>query len=389
LKTRRQIKIILCFLLAVGVCAAVQFVFNPFGLGVEPDTVLPEGFFVGPAEDTGMLTLLVDGKEAFDEIFSVIDAARLSIYVQTFIWKDDVTGRKVAERLKAAAARGVNVTIRKDSLGTFFELYDILKGKPSPVFTKSGLKNHNNIDVKVDIFADTDHSKFFIVDHREVIFGGMNIADEYHTQWHDFMASIRSPRWTAAFEGKVFKSHPWPYPAPFVIVLNDRNATEIRTALIEVIKNAKKSVIIEHAYFSDDKIIETVKQVAGKGIKVDIILPKTPDTHHYANRVTINKLLQSEHKTAPRVFLFPRMMHAKVLLADGVIAAVGSANLTPRSMLTSREVTMFVHGKSDGAFIKKLRDQIEEDFAESEEVLTPFTLSVSTKIKALLGKYVW
>jgi len=350
---------------------------------------LPKGFFIELSKDLGELKLLVDGKEAFDKIFQIIDSAQVSIYVQTFIWKDDVTGRKVEAKLKAAADRGVKVTISKDPLGTFFELFDILKGRPSPVFTRSGLKNYKNISVNVDVFADTDHSKFFIVDHRDVIFGGMNIADEYRLQWHDYMAHIRSLRWTAAFEDRVFKSYPWPSPASFVITLNDRNATEIRTALIEMIKNAKESVIIEHAYFSDDKIIEAVKQVAGRGVKVDIILPKRPDTHQYANMVTINKLLQSNQKTVPRVFHFPQMMHAKVLLTDGVIAAVGSANLTPRSMSTSREVTIFVHGDSDNAFIKKLRDQIESDMAKSEEVLTPFTLSVSEKIKALLGKYIW
>lgn len=379
----------LCTLAVVALFAAVQFVFNPLGLGSEPDAVLPKGFFIEPSKDLGELKLLVDGKEAFDKIFQIIDSAQVSIYVQTFIWKDDVTGRKVEAKLKAAADRGVKVTISKDPLGTFFELFDILKGRPSPVFTRSGLKNYKNISVNVDVFADTDHSKFFIVDHRDVIFGGMNIADEYRLQWHDYMAHIRSLRWTAAFEDRVFKSYPWPSPASFVITLNDRNATEIRTALIEMIKNAKESVIIEHAYFSDDKIIEAVKQVAGRGVKVDIILPKRPDTHQYANMVTINKLLQSNQKTVPRVFHFPQMMHAKVLLTDGVIAAVGSANLTPRSMSTSREVTIFVHGDSDNAFIKKLRDQIESDMAKSEEVLTPFTLSVSEKIKALLGKYIW
>ncbi|PQP33943.1 hypothetical protein C6A37_10330, partial [Desulfobacteraceae bacterium SEEP-SAG9] len=103
-------------------------------------------------------------------------------------------GRQVVAKLKTAANRGVKVTIRKDALGTVFELVDMLKGRPSPVFTKSGLKDYNNIDVTVDFLADTDHSKYFIVDHKEVIFGGMNIADEYHTQWHDYMALIRS-RW--------------------------------------------------------------------------------------------------------------------------------------------------------------------------------------------------
>ncbi|MFC1788533.1 phosphatidylserine/phosphatidylglycerophosphate/cardiolipin synthase family protein [Thermodesulfobacteriota bacterium] len=377
-----------CFLVAT-VFAVVQFVFNPLGLGPEPDSVLPDAFFIKPEKADGRLKLLVDGKAAFDEILRAIDAAQSSIHVQTYIWKDDDIGRQVVTKLKTAANRGVKVTVRKDALGTAFEIVDMLKGRPSPVFTKTGLRDYKNIDVNVDLFADTDHSKYFIVDHKEVIFGGMNIADEYHAQWHDYMAMIRSERWTKAFEGKVLKSSPWPDPAPFVITLNDRKTTEIRTALIEMINNAKESVIIEHAYFSDDKVIEAVKLVAGRGIQVNIILPKRPDTHHCANMVTINKLIQSEEKTAPKVFLYPQMMHAKVVLTDGVIAAVGSANLTPRSMKTSREVTMFVHGQPDDPFIKRLRERLGADMAESEEVMTPFKLGASGKIKALFGKYLW
>ena len=379
--------ILSCFLVAT-VFAVVQFIFNPLGLGPEPDTVLPDEFFTKPGKDVVELKLLVDGKAAFDEILRAIDAAQSSIHVQTYIWKDDDIGRQVVTKLKTAANRGVKVTVRKDALGTAFELSDMLKGRPSPVFTKSGLKDDKNIDVNVDVFADTDHSKYFIVDHKEVIFGGMNIADEYHTQWHDYMAMIQSERWTKAFEGKVLKGSPWPDPAPFVITLNDRNTTEIRTALIEMINNAKESVIIEHAYFSDDKVIEAVKLVAGRGIQVNIILPKRPDTHHYANMVTINKLIQ-EGNRAPRVFLYPQMMHAKAVLTDGVIAAIGSANLTPRSMKTSREVTMFVHCKAGDPFIKRLHEQIKADMAESEEVMTPFKLGTSGKIKALFGKYLW
>jgi len=46
------------------------FVFNPLGLGPEPETVLPSEFFANPAQDLSELELLVDGKEAFNEIFS-------------------------------------------------------------------------------------------------------------------------------------------------------------------------------------------------------------------------------------------------------------------------------------------------------------------------------
>ena len=51
-------------------------------------------------------------------------------------------------------------------LGTFFELGDIIKGKPSPVFTREGLRGHENIDMQTDFMADTDHSKYIIVDVR-------------------------------------------------------------------------------------------------------------------------------------------------------------------------------------------------------------------------------
>lgn len=365
------------------------FVFNPLGLGPEPETVLSSEFFTNPAQDLSELELLVDGKEAFKEIFEAIDSAESSVYIQTYIWKDDSTGHEVVGKLKASADHGVRVTVSKDMLGTFFELGDMLKGKPSPVFTRAGLKGHENIQVDTDLFADTDHSKYYIFDGRKVIFGGMNIADEYHMQWHDYMVLLRGKKWTQAFTNKVLKRLRWPPDSPLVLTVNNSKETEIRTATIEIIDNATKRVVIEHAYFSDDKVIEAVRKAAARGVRVEVILPETPDTHLYANLVTINRLLDSESGKAPRVFLYPHMSHAKVIMTDGRIVAVGSANLTPRSMLTSKEITLFVHGVATSRFIRELREQLEADIAVSQEVLQPFKLGSLDKIKAVVGKYVW
>ncbi|MEX1330060.1 MAG: phosphatidylserine/phosphatidylglycerophosphate/cardiolipin synthase family protein [Desulfobacterales bacterium] len=377
--------VIIIFLLA----STISFVFNPLGLGPEPDIILSHGFFDEPAKDLSELELLVDGESAFGEVIFAIDAARDSIYIQTYIWKDDEIGRLMVKKLKAAADRGVVVTIRKDVLGTVFELGDMLNGKPSPVFTSEGLKGYKNINVDNDVFADTDHSKYFIVDRQVVIFGGMNIADEYHKKWHDYMAAIRSARWTEAFEQKVIHGVAWPTPSPFIVAVNDRSATEIRTALIQIIDHAAEHIIIEHAYFSDDKVIAAVKRAAMRGIQVDVILPRRPDTHIYANLMTINRLLAAGPQNPPRIFLYPHMSHAKVFLTDGVIAAVGSANLTPRSMLTSKELTVFVHGTKDDPFISALRSQLTADLNKCERVLAPFELSFSEKIMAVAGKYIW
>jgi hypothetical protein len=58
-------------------------------------------------------------------------------------------------------------------------------------------------------------------------------------------------------------------------------------------------------------------------------------------------------------------------------------------MLTSRELTIFAHGERDSRFIQELRDQLETDIAQSEQVLKPFELSFIDRIKALAGKYIW
>ena len=387
---KRHYKYLFSALLTFAALAAfILFIFNPFGLGPEPHSVLSEHFFSVQAQDLSQLELLIDGKEAAERTAELMDGAQASIFIQTYIWKDDQIGRRTADKLKTLAKRGIQVTASKDLLGTFFELGDILKGKPSPVFTKAGLRGHENIIVKTSLFDDHDHSKYIIVDGRSVVFGGMNIADEYHTKWHDYMVLIRNDRWTEAFEKRVLRGEPWPDSVPFVIAVNDRRATEIRTAYIQMFDNAKERIIIEHAYFSDDKIIAALERAAKKGIQVDVILPKAPDTHIYPNMITMNRLIGIQSKNNINIFLYPRMSHAKVAMVDGVLAAVGSANLTPRSMITTREVTLFVHGKPNDLFIRRLRKQLSADIAESEKVVQPFQLGFPEKVLALAGKYIW
>ena len=388
-KIRKRTKFAVIAVSAILLIAAFSFVFNPLGLGPEPESMLAPEFFDHPAQDLSGLELLIDGEEAFDRVLGAIDSAESSIFVQTYIWKDDVIGRLVADRLKQAATRGVQVTVRKDVLGTVFELVDMLKGKPSPVYTKSGLRGQDNINVKTDISADTDHSKYFVVDENVAIFGGMNIADEYHTEWHDYMALVGTKRWAKAFADKVIHGASWPVAGPAVVAVNDRNATEIRTATIEMLDHAKESIIIEHAYFSDDQVIEAVGRAANRGIDIDVVLPREPDTHVFANLATINRLLKMGASNTMRILLYPQMTHAKVILTDGAIAAVGSANLTPRSMRTSMEVTLFIHGEPETRFIRELRERLEADIGESELVSRPTELSYYERLKALVGKYVW
>jgi cardiolipin synthase A/B len=367
----------------------IQFFFNPLGLGPEPASVLGPAFFKTTVKNMTGVELLVDGKEAFDAIFKSLDSASKSILVQTYIWKDDQTGRVVVQKLKNAADRAAGVLVNKDLLGTAFELGDMIQGRPSPVFTAAGLKDYPGITVNTKLFAHYDHSKYFLVDDETLIFGGMNIADEYHFEWHDYMVLIRGKERVAAFEDRVLRGKPWPPGRPAVVAVNDSYATEIRTALREMIDHARERVVVQHAYFSDSIILEALLRAVERGVRVDVVLPREPDTHGPANKVTINRLLASKHRDRIRIFLYPGMSHAKVLMADGEMAGVGSANLTPRSMLTSKELTVFVHGNPDEPFLQRLRAQIDADLEKSTEVRESIHLSVMDRINAIVGKYVW
>jgi hypothetical protein len=58
-------------------------------------------------------------------------------------------------------------------------------------------------------------------------------------------------------------------------------------------------------------------------------------------------------------------------------------------MLTSKELTVFVHGTKDDPFISALNSQLATDISECKQVLAPFKLSFSEKIMAVAGRYIW
>ncbi len=59
------------------------------------------------------LKIHVDGARAFRRIERLIANARHTIIIQMFIWKDDMTGRRMAEMIVRAAKRGEEQRIHR------------------------------------------------------------------------------------------------------------------------------------------------------------------------------------------------------------------------------------------------------------------------------------
>jgi cardiolipin synthase len=134
------------------------------------------------------LELFTDGNHALPRMIAAIEAAREEVLLQSYIFKDDATGRSVVDALGRAVERGVVVRVIADALGSLttreafwrelerrriaFRLFHPLLRYPWRLLIR-------------------DHRKILVVDRRVAFTGGMNIGEEYGSG----LPPRRRPRW--------------------------------------------------------------------------------------------------------------------------------------------------------------------------------------------------
>ena len=118
------------------------------------------------------------GEDAFADLMSLIDGAKRSIHIETYVLKADVTGSAIVERLAARAKEGIEVRLLLDGFGSFHMARRPLRrlrragGKVAfflPIWRITRL-NRSNL---------RDHRKIAVFDAERVFAGGRNLADEY------------------------------------------------------------------------------------------------------------------------------------------------------------------------------------------------------------------
>ncbi|WP_193075083.1 phospholipase D family protein [Pseudomonas sp. FME51] len=133
-------------------------------------------------------TLVQRGTDALAARLAMIDRAEHSLDLQYYIYRGDVTGGLIAERLLDAADRGVRVRLLLDDIGSGLRDFDVatlnhhpgiqvklfnpvtLRGKVLKYFSKIG--EFGRINYRM-------HNKLMVVDSQMFITGGRNIGDEY------------------------------------------------------------------------------------------------------------------------------------------------------------------------------------------------------------------
>jgi cardiolipin synthase len=303
----------------------------------------------------------VDG-EVFPRIEKLLLRARHTVVIQMFIWKDDTVGRRIASTLLRSADRGVKVDITKEAVGDVFEFgQDFLATRDikNPLWKR--FWSHPNI--RITYATNNDHAKVYIIDEKILLLTGMNIADEYHNKLHDYLVELRGSSFVEHYltHGDV-PVHP---SSNVQLAMNTEVRKDIRKALTDIIGNAKYSIVVEHCYVSDPKILDLLADKSKAGVNVTLIVPAELGHNYYMTMQAVYSLLDRGDRKRIRIFRYPRMFHGKIILVDRATAFVGSANLMKSSIDDMGEVNVRLEGRTEPA-VQKIRDILREDILLSE-----------------------
>ncbi len=340
------------------------------------------------------LTLLRSGAEYFPALEAVIGEAELEIFLETYIYAGDETGRRITRALSEAARRGVAVQVLVDGFGS--------KDMPEEL-----VRQLRDAGVRLLVFRPEIwrarfrrdrlmrmHRKLAVADARVAFVGGINVIDDMDTPRqvpprYDYAVKIEGPLlgpihdsavrlWNFAawrrLEHRWRVSHPVPpraasaggQRAAFVVRDNFRHRRDIEQAYLEAIESAGEEIVIACAYFFPGiRFRRELARAAARGVKVVLLLQGRVEyvLLHYASRALYGTLLEA----GVEIYEYHKsFMHAKVAVVDGRWATVGSSNIDPFSLLLAREANVVV---DDRRFAGRLRDLLRADMERGARVV--------------------
>jgi cardiolipin synthase A/B len=335
-------------------------------------------------------TLYRYGSDFFPALLEAISKARSSVCMQFYTICDDETGRSVADALIAAAARGVEVYLMYDYIGSFDTpaafFRRLTKGgvcctafNPAPFF-KRGIR----------WFDKRDHRKIAVIDGTCAFTGGMNIADAYsgcgkkHKKWRDVGIRIEGEAalellrlfretWTEERGTPPQIAQPQLPPEPpgdaKVVIVNGgphHKRSLIRSAFRVAIAGASDSITIASPYFiPGPRVIRSLLRAAGRGVTVRLLLPHKSDVPlvRLVSRTCFTQLLKSGIELFE---LDSAVLHAKVLVIDESWSMFGSANMDQRSFHRNYELNVVVDSPDLGL---QVADMLETDLRGARRVV--------------------
>jgi cardiolipin synthase A/B len=395
-------KIILGVLTLQVLTAATLIVIAALGKRRKHEVSFPHQPFEEVQVGENSLKLYAYGRELFDAMLETIDAAQESIYLETYIWKDDAVGQEFKEHLARKAAEGVAVYIIFDSFGNLV----VPRAFKSSFHPAIHVLEYRAIRRPWQLLDPRryalDHRKLLIVDGITSFIGGYNLGALYATEWRDTHVRLSGPGATGlarAFIGfwnrfcpaheQITQRYHHQFDALITISHNEamRVSFPIRDMYIAAIDEAEQSILLTTAYFvPDHMLLDALKQAARRGVDVRVLIPWNSN-HVVANWIT-HSYFTDCLQGGIRIFGYQyTMLHAKTCTIDGQWSTVGTCNLDRLSLVGNYEINVAVYS---AAFASQMSALFEEDTAEKFELTMeqwegrPWYIKVSERILAPL-----
>ncbi|CAM5330114.1 Phospholipase D OS=Sphingobium scionense OX=1404341 GN=GGQ90_003421 PE=4 SV=1 [Sphingobium scionense] len=140
------------------------------------------------------LTVIEEGAMLRDALVALIDGARTSLKLYYYIFADDGSGRLICERLVAARARGVAVTLMIDGFGSS----DTPDSLFAPLIAAGG--HFGRFGTRRSTrYLIRNHQKIALADDKRLMIGGFNVEDGYFgipadDCWRDLGMLLEGPQ---------------------------------------------------------------------------------------------------------------------------------------------------------------------------------------------------
>ena len=341
--------------------------------------------------DNNRVEALTNGENFYEAEIAAMQQARHNINIDAYIFhKGDLT-RRVLKVLTERAQHGVRVTLTVDAIGNsavpkgYFDDLRKAGGRMRwfhPIRWNTWMRTNNRT-----------HREILTIDGQLGFVGGAGYDDQWvfskdadHPRWRDTMFRVQGDavlglqsavvqNWLEA-SGEILNGPEYFPPAgnpggtPALVVGSTpttSGSTGARVLFQVLIAAARKSIYITTPYFVPDSSArdELVRALRDRNVAVHILVPG-PSTDHPSIRYTSRSMYGDLLRAGAQIHEYePSMLHAKIMIVDGIWSLVGSTNFDPRSFGIDEEDNVAV---LDPQLAQKLTQDFEGDTQASRHV---------------------
>jgi phosphatidylserine/phosphatidylglycerophosphate/cardiolipin synthase-like enzyme len=286
-------------------------------------------------------TLVTEPGQGLAPIYALLAGARKSIDLTLYELADST----VMGLLERAAGQGVTVRVVLDQ--------NCEGDRNQPAYQElsaSGVA----VAWAAPGFACT-HQKTLTVDRAVSALMTFNFSPQYYATSRDFAVVTSDPADVAAIEDTFAADFAWTPVIPPTgddLVWSPSNA---QSSLLDLVGSAGTSLLVENEEMSDGPVVDALCAAAASGVSVRIVMT---DRGSYQREFA--RLREAGAQLALYPPSAPLYIHAKVVLADGARAFIGSENFSQASLTRNRELGVIL---TDPAVLASVQATLAADFA--------------------------